>query len=65
MNIRKAGPEDVGPILDLIRRRIRWMDEIGLDHWNKVDYFGIYPERYYEENGGGAGRAPDRCPGFI
>ena len=50
MNIRKAVPEDVGPILDLIRRRIRWMDEIGLDHWNRVDYFGIYPERYYEEN---------------
>lgn len=50
MNIRKAVPEDVGAILDLIRRRIRWMDEIGLDHWNRVDYFGIYPERYYEEN---------------
>lgn len=50
MNIRKAVPEDVGAILDLIRRRIRWMDEFGLDHWNRVDYFGIYPERYYEEN---------------
>ncbi len=50
MNIRKAVPEDVGAILDLIRRRIHWMDEVGLDHWNRVDYFGIYPERYYEEN---------------
>ena len=50
MNIRKAVPEDIEAILDLTRRRIRWMDEKGLNHWNKLDYFGVYPELYFREN---------------
>ena len=50
MNIRKAVPEDVAAILDLTRRRIRWMDEKGLDHWNKLDYFAVYPELYFREH---------------
>ena len=50
MNIRKALPEDVNAILELTRRRIRWMDEKGLNHWNKLDYFAVYPELYFREN---------------
>ena len=33
----------------LINARIRWMDEMGLDQWNTVNYWDAYPESHYED----------------
>lgn len=44
-----AREQDLEAVYSLIRERIRWMDEKGLGQWNKVDYFGVYPESYFRE----------------
>jgi len=49
MEIRLADLEDVDGILDLIRQRIGWMDEKGLEQWNKTEYLSVYPRSYFEE----------------
>ena len=42
-----ARREDAGRIFTLIRDRIRWMDEIGVEQWNTLDYWALFPEAYY------------------
>ncbi len=49
MEIRNARLEDVDGILALIRQRIGWMDEKGLEQWNKTEYLSVYPRSYFEE----------------
>lgn len=39
--------DDLETVFHLIRERIRWMDEMGLEQWNKEDYWGVYPPSYY------------------
>ena len=36
-------------IYSLIDRRIRWMDEVGIQQWNVTDYWGVYPKEHYIE----------------
>ena len=43
-----ARPEDCSQVLDLIRDRIRWMQERNLRQWESVDYWSFFPESYYE-----------------
>lgn len=50
MEIRKAIPADTGDIVRLIEDRIRWMDEQGLEQWNKFDYLEVFPPAYFREN---------------
>ncbi len=38
---------DAQQIFSLIRERIKWMDEVGIEQWNKEDYWAFYPEEYY------------------
>lgn len=47
---REATVDDVDAIIELVRMRIQWMDNVGLEQWNKTDYFGRYPREYWAEN---------------
>ncbi|MGN0975124.1 MAG: GNAT family N-acetyltransferase [Gemmiger sp.] len=42
-----AAAQDAGAVFALIRARIRWMDKVGVEQWNKLDYWGAFPESYY------------------
>ena len=42
-----ARREDAERIFALIRERIGWMDEIGVEQWNSLDYWALFPEEYY------------------
>lgn len=49
MQIRLAEKKDVADVIRLIEKRIAWMDEIGVYHWNKTNYLTVYPKEYFEE----------------
>lgn len=40
---------DLASVYALIDARIRWMDEVGIEQWNKTAYWSCYPKTYYEE----------------
>ena len=42
-----ARREDAERIFALIRERIGWMDETGVEQWNSLDYWALFPEEYY------------------
>lgn len=48
MTFRKANLQDVDSIMELVQRRIDWMNAVGLHQWNETDYFGRYPRSYWE-----------------
>ena len=39
---------DLPRFYDLLRERIAWMDEVGIQQWNTTDYWAVYPESHYE-----------------
>ena len=39
---------DLPRFYDLLRQRIAWMDQVGIQQWNTTDYWGVYPESHYE-----------------
>ncbi len=43
----KAKSEDAKAVFALVNERISWMDEIGVEQWNKEDYWMVYPQSYY------------------
>ncbi len=47
MTVTVATANHLPAILDLIQKRIEWMDEKGLYQWNKTDYMGVYPPEYF------------------
>ena len=47
---RKAEKKDVKFIISLIKQRIEWMNQVGINQWNKTDYLGVYPVSYFEQN---------------
>ena len=51
---RKMTKEEIPSMFTLIKERIEWMDQIGIQQWNVTDYLDVYPIAYYEnhyENG--------------
>lgn len=44
-----AVEKDLPHIHTLIDRRIRWMDQMGIQQWNVTDYQTVYPEEHYIE----------------
>ena len=42
-----AGEADVPAVMDLLRRRIAWMDEKNLYQWNKTGYLDYYPAGHF------------------
>ena len=45
---KEASYEHLEAIYDLINMRINWMNEVGIKQWNVTDYWGRYPEEYYQ-----------------
>ena len=46
-NIQYAEECDLDAILALIKERILWMEERGMDQWNKGDYLSYYTPEYF------------------
>ncbi len=46
---RKAEASEIGEIFALFEKRVRWMDENGIRHWNVLGYLEAYPAAYYAE----------------
>ena len=46
--IRKATLFDIDSIIKVIQDRIDWMDEVGIEQWNKTSYLEVYPREYFE-----------------
>jgi hypothetical protein len=44
---QRASACDVSHIYSLIRTRIAWMDDQGIESWNKTDYLDRFPEAYF------------------
>ena len=49
-SFREATMADVDAVMNLVARRIDWMNAVGLHQWNDTDYFGRYPRSYWETN---------------
>ena len=45
---RRINREEVPYMFHLILQRMKWMDENGINQWNKTKYDEIYPQSYYE-----------------
>ena len=48
--ITKPSIDDIDEIMSLIDSRIKWMDEVGINQWNKTHYFERYPKEYFINN---------------
>ena len=44
---RPAKDEEIEYVFSLINERIRWMDKMGINQWNKIDYWKYYPASYF------------------
>ena len=47
---RQIKKEEVSVMFSIILDRMRWMDEVGINQWNKTYYDEVYPLEYYEEH---------------
>lgn len=47
--IRQCTVEEAKLVFSLIRQRMHWMDEKGMDSWNRNHYDTIFPLAYYEQ----------------
>jgi GNAT superfamily N-acetyltransferase len=45
----KAIVADIDRVLELVQKRIKWMDEHDISQWNKTNYLECYPRMYFEE----------------
>ena len=45
----RAKTEDVEQIYELIKKRIKWMDNNNIHQWNKTKYLDSYPKEYFVE----------------
>ena len=45
----RAAERDVAPIYELIRARIAWQEENGIEGWNQTSYLDRYPPVYFTE----------------
>lgn len=46
-SFRPAEKYELDIVFDLISIRIKWMDSMGINQWNKVDYWHFYPKEYF------------------
>lgn len=44
-----ARPEDMECIFELIDARIQWLEDRGIDQWDRQIYWEVYPRQYYED----------------
>jgi hypothetical protein len=48
-HFRLAKENEIDDVLYLIQQRIKWMDEVGIEQWNKTDYMNCYPKTYFKD----------------
>ncbi|AFS77829.1 acetyltransferase, GNAT family [Gottschalkia acidurici 9a] len=48
-NFKLAREKDIDHILELIKKRIMWMDDYGIEQWNKTNYMEWYPKEYFSD----------------
>ncbi len=46
---RKALPQEIPAVFQLIMRRVAWMDRVRIHQWNDTNYAARYPLEYYEQ----------------
>lgn len=46
---RKAQPGEENIVFELIRQRMDWMNQKGINGWNRMDYLSVYPLEHYRE----------------
>lgn len=44
---KQADKTDAEKFFEIIKKRIRWMDEVGIKHWNVLNYAEVYPLEHY------------------
>ncbi len=47
---KPAEPNDIGQLYEIIKRRVRWMEEKRLRQWNTTDYLNVYPLSYFQNH---------------
>ena len=47
---KQASPEDAKLFFEIIKKRIAWMDRVGIRHWNTLNYAEVYPLEHYLEH---------------
>ena len=47
---KQANTNDAEKFFALIKKRICWMDEVGIKHWNVLNYTEVYPLEHYIEH---------------
>lgn len=50
MELRRAVQTDINGIIDIIKKRIVWMEKMNLHQWNKTGYLEAYPPQYFQEH---------------
>ena len=45
--IRKACPNDIPKVLEMIRKRVEWMEQAGYKEWNSTNYLSIHNYDYF------------------
>lgn len=53
---RKAKKEEIPVVFEIIGKRVKWMDKVGIKQWNTTNYAEVYPLSYFEEK-----RQNDEC----
>ena len=47
---RKIEKEEIPVMFSIVLSRMKWMDEVGINQWNKTFYDEVYPVSYYENH---------------
>ena len=47
---KQADERQAEQFFEIIKKRIRWMDEVGIKHWNILNYTEVYPLEHYLEH---------------
>ncbi len=48
-HFRLANENEIDDVLYLIQQRIKWMDEVGIEQWNKTNYLDCYTKTYFKD----------------
>lgn len=41
---------DVPQVYEIIKKRVSWMSDNGIQQWNTTDYLNVYPPSYFEDH---------------
>ena len=47
---RRIKDSEIQLMFEMILSRMRWMDEVGIEQWNKTEYDKVYPINFFKEH---------------